>query len=249
MRAASIGAAVGAITATDSLSVGKVVGAFRSGFYALFGEALIAVGNAAIPRGPLHLTVAGAVPLPLEGSAVSLSPRQLSTDTCSVFLDSAAHWQPAPLTRRQVDAASATLSGLHAPVPTDLVSVWPSVEESLLSGQIETTVALLEGRGEGLTPTGDDVLAGLILFDAVRGIDHRALVPAIRTNRVSKAFLHWAARGQLIEPVHELLHHATLGTGTNVATTVRKIRAIGATSGDALLAGLILGARPPVRVV
>lgn len=250
MRAASIGTAVTAITAADPLPVaGKVIGVFSAGFYALFGESLIAVANLAIPRGPVHLTVAGRVPRPVEGSALSLTPRQLSTEAGWISLDSAAHWQPAPLAPGQLDAACTTLARIISPVPTDLVRIWPSVEESMLSGRIETAIELLEGRGEGLTPTGDDVLAGLILLDALRGRDHQARVLTIRTNRVSKTFLHWAARGQSIEPVHDLLQHAAMGSGPHMERATSTITAMGATSGRALLAGIALGARGPARVV
>jgi hypothetical protein len=99
----------------------------------------------------------------------------------------------------------------------------------------------LAGRGAGLTPAGDDLLAGyvagLTLFlgarDEALAIAERA---APRTTSLSATLLRHAARGELPEPAHALLARGD----------ARPLRAFGHSSGTWLLAGLALaGARCP----
>ncbi|WP_420798459.1 DUF2877 domain-containing protein [Paraburkholderia hospita] len=115
---------------------------------------------------------------------------------------------------------------------------------------------LLQGVGNGLTPTGDDVLAGLVLF--VRWAAPQSPVPAevahdAATTTLSRTFLAWAARGQSVQPVHDVVEaakHLASATGTTISAVVcdRFERAvavaasIGGTSGKGMLAGLGLAA-------
>ena len=99
---------------------------------------------------------------------------------------------------------------------------------------------LLAGRGPGLTPAGDDVLAGyvagLVLFHGKRqealGIAHRA---AGRTTKLSATLVHHAARGELPEPAHIYLRNG------DPAPLIR----FGHSSGRCLLIGLMIGAADP----
>ena len=105
-------------------------------------------------------------------------------------------------------------------------------------------VAVLAGRGPGLTPAGDDVLAGLLLVLAIAGRDRAELeraAAAARTHAISRAFLLWAARGQSVAPVHHLL--AALAGGDGVAAERHRsaVAALGQTSGADVLLGLRLG--------
>ena len=112
---------------------------------------------------------------------------------------------------------------------------------------MEKVVQLLQGRGSGLTPSGDDVVAGLMLANAWNRPSSSAsnarvrLAEQMRTTNLSKSFLHWAARGQSIAPVHDLLGAATSLDGQRFTESVESLCSIGATSGRALLAGLVLG--------
>lgn len=98
-------------------------------------------------------------------------------------------------------------------------------------------VTTLAGRGEGLTPSGDDLLlgyvAGLVLFRRSRQLArHIAESAARRTTSLSATLLRHAARGEVPEPVHALLERgdaAPLGRW-------------GASSGRELLHGLELAA-------
>ena len=104
--------------------------------------------------------------------------------------------------------------------------------------------ARLGGRGPGLTPEGDDVLAGMLLaVRAARGPAAepglRAVAASVRTTEPAAAFLAWAARGQCIEPAHDWL---TAADGAARLRAERRLRAVGASSGAALVRGLRTGA-------
>jgi hypothetical protein len=93
----------------------------------------------------------------------------------------------------------------------------------------------LGGRGGGLTPSGDDVLAGyaagLVLWHGLAGEAARiAAVAAPLTTRLSATLLQHAALGHLPEPAHRLLEDGDL----------EPLLRFGHSSGRALLLGLAL---------
>jgi len=94
-------------------------------------------------------------------------------------------------------------------------------------------VRALAGMGPGLTPSGDDVLAGyvagLVLLHGMRKKATRiAEEAAARTTSLSATLLRHAALGEVPEPVHILL-----ATGD-----VRPLLSFGHSSGPAWLRGL-----------
>jgi hypothetical protein len=115
----------------------------------------------------------------------------------------------------------------------------------------------LLGRGPGLTPSGDDVLAGLLagvplLAEAV-GIDPGGPLPitvaevgttvvasSSVTTALSAALLHHAVRGEVSAPV-ELLLLALVGQGSP-GPALERLLAVGSTSGRDLALGLLAGA-------
>lgn len=95
---------------------------------------------------------------------------------------------------------------------------------------------MLAGCGPGLTPEGDDLLAGyaagLVLWHGKSGeASTLAEAAAPLTTGLSAALLRHAAHGELPEPAHALLHAGDPGP----------LLAFGASSGRALLRGLALG--------
>jgi hypothetical protein len=131
-----------------------------------------------------------------------------------------------------VRAADHLLGGGH-PVPGDLRD--PAVATTLL------------GQGPGLTPSGDDVLAGYLAAAAayrlpVDGL--RALVraeAAQRTTTLSAALLRHAGEGEAVPEVIALLD--ALRDGRSLDAALRALVAIGHTSGAALAAGVLAAAR------
>ena len=107
-------------------------------------------------------------------------------------------------------------------------------------------LALL-GRGPGLTPEGDDLLAGAAIVAAAVG-DPLALPPALRTltTPLSATLLELAAAGAGPLPVHALLDPVR----DDWRAALRELEALGASSGRAIALGVgaaaaVLGARRP----
>jgi hypothetical protein len=103
------------------------------------------------------------------------------------------------------------------------------------------------GRGPGLTPSGDDMLAGammaLLLWPSVlwRG-EARALCAMLvenarpRTTQISGAYLEAAARGLAAEPWHALMRSLG-GPLDETRAAVHRILCVGETSGADMLTG------------
>ncbi len=105
--------------------------------------------------------------------------------------------------------------------------------------------ALLAGAGPGLTPAGDDFLAGIMLGAWLARPDPQAFchlvleAAAPRTTVLSAAYLQAAARGHCSEPWHDLLQCLACEPASRLEAAVRGIVAHGATSGSDTLAGLV----------
>jgi hypothetical protein len=103
-------------------------------------------------------------------------------------------------------------------------------------GRLTTThLDGLLGRGPGLTPLGDDVLAGWLATRAAAGRPDPVLVPAVRrrlgvTTLLSATLLDCALRGEVLPQLADWL------AGPTTATTDALV-AVGATSGAGLLTG------------
>lgn len=107
----------------------------------------------------------------------------------------------------------------------------------------------LVGLGTGLTPSGDDFLAGLmIVFNLPDGPFGRAcreaavaLAAGAETGTVSRSMLGHAARGRTGAGVVALLAALTGGSQEDVAAAALHVLDCGATSGTDLAAGLAAG--------
>jgi len=166
-------------------------------------------------------------------------------------------WRPHPAPR----AAATTIGGPLATLPLPWRVPARGVAELLLSGApapsaLPDRVGALVGAGPGLTPSGDDVLCGVLLGLRLhpRGtsafVDElwRAVRPRLTaTTSLSASLLREAADGYAAEPVTRLLQRlASAGSdsssavreGTTVTEAVHEVLAIGHTSGADLLGGL-----------
>jgi hypothetical protein len=109
-------------------------------------------------------------------------------------------------------------------------------------------VRRLLGRGPGLTPLGDDVLAGaLVTLRAYGRPESGALAGAVaagsgRTTAVSTALLAHAARGECVAALAGLLGAVGRGAAEpDLARAVAAVTAIGHTSGAGLIHGVLAG--------
>lgn len=231
---------------------GQVVGLFSSGFYVRAGASVFAVGGPALPRGPLHLVVEHAPPAPPEGVPVFVRPGHLRVADCDLLLHGATPYETTIPSAAQLAHIAPVLARNLAEIrpPDDLAGVWPAARTAVFDADLHQALQLLQGRGGGLTPTGDDVLAALLLF--AHWVDPKSPIPTelaarAETTALSRTFLRWSAVGQSIEPVHDLLDSAlrlgTAGSGAPAhAKAIAALAAIGGSSGKAMLTGLGLAA-------
>ncbi|HSF99286.1 MAG TPA: DUF2877 domain-containing protein [Ornithinibacter sp.] len=103
-------------------------------------------------------------------------------------------------------------------------------------------VDLLLGRGQGLTPSGDDALAGILLVAHAVG-EAAPLAAAVRsrlgaTTAVSAALLDAAADGYAAPDVVALVDAALAGDDDTLARTLPAVLAMGHSSGRDLVAGI-----------
>jgi len=141
-------------------------------------------------------------------------------------------------TRARMDLAADVLATQACPVPVD-----GSVDELL-------------GLGPGLTPAGDDVLAGLLVglrhHDALRRpfSDGVVRLAGERTTTLSAALLRYAATGLALPAVVGVADAlAGHGTDADLARAVTRLVAVGHSSGTALAHGVLRGARTVQRTV
>lgn len=228
---------------------GTVVGTFRHGCYVDVGGELYAIAGPAVAPGPIHLIVAEPPARVTEGMAVWRDGSRLHSSQWQVELGGVrvfAPWRPARADLH--DAADALRSMVESlTAPADLQRQWHAVRRAVAAGDLLAARRLLEGRGGGLTPTGDDVLAGLLLVRAWCGEDESVLLRVAgdtATTTLSKSFLAWAARGQSVAPVHDLIAHAARPDRPAFDRAVATVSAIGGSSGTALLWGIGLSVSP-----
>lgn len=116
-------------------------------------------------------------------------------------------------------------------------------------------VGRLVGRGPGLTPAGDDALAGALLVEVALGgppVLADAVRPRMRaTTAVSRALLSAACDGYAAPSVVALVDAAVGGDEAALAVHLPRVLAIGHTSGHDLVTGVLAaleaGPRSPAR--
>jgi len=131
---------------------------------------------------------------------------------------------------------------LTAAVRPDLPGLPSGTYEALREDDPAATGALL-GRGPGLTPLGDDVLAGWLVGRYAQGHRGGRVAAAVlsdahaRTTTVSAVLLAHAVRGEAIPALCD--HVAALG-GLGGPASLTVLRAVGHTSGTGLALGVAL---------
>ena len=247
---------------------GRVLAVFERSFYVDMGDGRLAcVGFAALGAGPLNaltenpprlpgphdpvivdgesvrigtgprLGLAGAVvwmppPMPAEPPTELGNLRQALAQAPAESLASIVLEQPS--TDRVVAAAQLGLRALNRWLRTGSQAAPPEAMESLI------------GLGNGLTPSGDDALAGAMVALRAWGRGEvadglaRWLIPRTlgRTNDISRAHIAAAAAGEGHEHLHGLLVTLGLGDSEAVSGAAARLGALGHTSGWDALAGV-----------
>jgi uncharacterized protein DUF2877 len=118
--------------------------------------------------------------------------------------------------------------------------------------RLKVVTSSLAGLGPGLTPAGDDFIAGVLLAlalvreqrgDAALNEIATLLVEtaAPRTHEISGAYLRAAYEGHVGERWHPLLAALAAGDGARIAAAAAPVLATGETSGADMLAGFLVG--------
>ncbi|GAA6526192.1 hypothetical protein IDVR_19880 [Intrasporangium sp. DVR] len=131
---------------------------------------------------------------------------------------------------------------------------------------VRSLVRSLVGSGRGLTPSGDDAVAGVLLalrsggeLGAVRAVDDQVRAVSHTTTSISAALLRAAAQGYAAPEVVALVDllapsRLTPTSGQRVARALERVLAIGHSSGRDLVSGLAgarraLAAHLPTRTI
>lgn len=126
----------------------------------------------------------------------------------------------------------------------------PSIElpVGIDGADILTLAAHLCGRGPGLTPSGDDFLAGWLaagwlLYGPLPAFleiaQHIVKLARQRTHLLSQCWLSYAAAGDIASPVNRLLAALHSPDQHQLQSTARAVLALGATSGHDLVHGIL----------
>lgn len=112
-------------------------------------------------------------------------------------------------------------------------------------GDLTQTLTTFIGRGDGLTPAGDDFLLGVLLVLESAGSPHAAALKAVlpgllaRTTDISRAMLEQGCRGHYSAQLLELIS----GDARTWPVAVVKVADYGHSSGHDMLAGILTAAR------
>ena len=148
----------------------------------------------------------------------------------------ASSWEPAG------PPGSAASIGLHS-----IEILRRGVTAHDLPAAIQATDALV-GLGEGLTPSGDDLLVGLTAALHATGhpmagslARHAAFRAVDSTTDVARVALEHAARGEYAERLHDVLEAVARGDEASLHLRVERALSWGASSGADTLLGILIG--------
>ncbi len=121
--------------------------------------------------------------------------------------------------------------------------------DDILHGRMLRGVARLRGVGFGLTPSGDDFIAGMLIAMNVLerasgtrlGAACARVLEAARTESVvSGAFLELASRGRVFESMKRLIGALARGSAAEIRSSAERLLAVGSTSGADIAVGFHL---------
>jgi hypothetical protein len=230
---------------------GRVLAVFRRAVYLSLPPAVLALVDRIAEPGPLHAHVEA-----LGGFAVG-DPVRADRGCLWVAgtrIGGAPDLWRAPLLPAPADlaTAAATLATVvdHSPDLDLRGGAGPAAGEvlsaTLRGGGLAAAAARLAGRGAGLTPAGDDVLAGLLLVGrsaAGPGGQTRLLriAHAAASNEIARAYLTAAARGSSLAAVHDLINAGVARDALRARAARGRLARVGHTSGLDLAYGVLVG--------
>ena len=224
------------------------------GMYVRFGEDWVGLAEPGAKFGPLSMEVRGlpdVLASTVAGAPARVAGRRLIVGECVVSVERVRERHCVAIGRPvspggpkvSVAAGQAALGVLGAPP----VRLRGGIER-LASGAVQAGVRALAGLGDGLTPAGDDVLAGYAAWSsAVAGrAQHLSGMARGRSSPLGLAYLRAAEQGELPDAGAALLAALLGGSPAKAAMAARGLRSWGASSGAALGWGIVAGAAPVV---
>ena len=191
-------------------------------------------------HGPIAVLTGPAIPwLPADVCLCDLSPAQLRR------AEEIIGRTPAPSAQTTFGRLAVTMLSESA----------DALEAALRRGDpsgITSAAIPLLGLGEGLTPSGDDILTGVAFLSAQRGMRlHGArgsLAAALdagaeRTTPLSSAAIRHALHARAPQSLHALVQALRDDDATRIGAAARQVATIGHTSGTDLLTGVRLALR------
>ncbi len=219
---------------------GVVRGVFSRAIHVQLGAALVVIVGPAEPSGPLHLRV-DQLPAVAERDPVTVTGDVMRIGAATTIdLARVLRWAPAALisTPRWHTLPGADRSSLAS--ERHLLA---GITELLRADDVIAVVRELSGRGQGLTPAGDDVLAGIMITMhalSARQTSLAVYLAELRTTDLAAAYLAWAAKGQCIQPTHDLLGALARRDESAIAVAEDTLLRHGASSGADLMLGIRL---------
>jgi hypothetical protein len=224
--------------------------------------------------GPFHLMVNPLPEIPADGTyqvfwdlaTLRIGSWELQASQQTAIWDPCPRWDEINIRSRQLEHLCGAVEAMQNAQPRrpqwmTISSRLPGrhrqgIVSAVVSGDPDGArchAAELAGYGPGLTPSGDDFLAGVMLaLWAMRNPQRRSLCDAIleaahgRTTQLSVAFLEAAHRGEADQRWQTLLHALAQDSETAASSISRQVTSIGmfgATSGLDMLAGFVDAAR------
>ncbi len=126
-----------------------------------------------------------------------------------------------------------------------LIKAARSSDEAL----IEKVLRYFLGRGKGLTPSGDDMIVGLLAFDAVSRFlstpFYQKLSALIEgesiTTDVAKEYLRYALKQEYSSTVSDMVNILASGNASNFEKVFQNLLGVGHSSGLDTLFGILIG--------
>jgi Protein of unknown function (DUF2877) len=234
----------GALRALRPGRTGVVELVLSRGAYVRAGDDWLLLADPDAPFGPLSVAVAGLRRSTLRpGQPVFVERGRLRLGEQHVSLDRLRPRRSARSPRpgraaETVEAAAAALAVTGGP-PEALV---PGLR-ALRCGRTREGVRRLAGFGEGLTPAGDDALAGYAAWrHATDAPSPLSPLAAGRSSPLGHAYLRCAERGELPEAGAAVLAALLAGEAEAAASAAVALSDWGGSSGAAMMWGIAAGA-------
>jgi len=237
---------------------GEVLGVSSHAVWIRVGDDVVVVSTRDATRLPIGVEIAVLAAADPFGSIehrerVTVGPALIAFEGLTVEV--VRWWDPRPtLAPTHPQELAARIRGLPSSVPDVETQRLRLALSTWSPSELCSVAAALLGRGPGLTPEGDDYLAGALAATRTLGstlgaeqalamLDDagpRLTVAArIRTTAFSAALIRCALRGEVAAPAAAFLR-ALAGRG-DVLEAHRHLLSVGHSSGPALAAGIVLG--------